>query len=148
MDDPVLGVARILVVRGAAREEGTLGRVRTGERAVGDRIGVDVLMPQMGTSIVEGTVVAWNRAVGDRVELDEALCEISTDKVESECPSPSAGVLTEILVKVGDNITGGQIIAKVGNSGGVSEPQLHFELRQGKKPVDPRQFLAPAPHAA
>jgi murein DD-endopeptidase MepM/ murein hydrolase activator NlpD len=56
--------------------------------------------------------------------------------------------LDEILVKVGDNVTGGQIIAKVGNSGGVSEPQLHFELRRGKKPVDPREFLAPSPGAA
>ena len=56
--------------------------------------------------------------------------------------------LDEMLVKVGDNVSGGQVIAKVGNSGGVSEPQLHFELRRGKKPVDPREFLAPSPSAA
>jgi murein DD-endopeptidase MepM/ murein hydrolase activator NlpD len=55
--------------------------------------------------------------------------------------------LDEMLVKVGDNVTGGQVIAKVGNSGGVSQPQLHFELRRGKKPVDPREFLAPSPSA-
>jgi murein DD-endopeptidase MepM/ murein hydrolase activator NlpD len=56
--------------------------------------------------------------------------------------------LDEMLVKVGDSVSGGQVIAKVGNSGGVSEPQLHFELRRGKKPVDPREFLAPSPSAA
>jgi murein DD-endopeptidase MepM/ murein hydrolase activator NlpD len=55
--------------------------------------------------------------------------------------------LDEMLVKVGDNVTGGQVIAKVGNSGGVSQPQLHFELRRGKKPVDPREFLTPSPSA-
>jgi murein DD-endopeptidase MepM/ murein hydrolase activator NlpD len=51
-------------------------------------------------------------------------------------------------VKLGDRVTTGQVIAEVGNSGGVAEPQLHFELRRGKKPVDPREFLAPAPSAA
>ena len=55
--------------------------------------------------------------------------------------------LDEVTVKPGDTIAAGQVIAKVGESGGVSEPQLHFELRRGKKPVDPREFLAPAPSA-
>jgi murein DD-endopeptidase MepM/ murein hydrolase activator NlpD len=56
--------------------------------------------------------------------------------------------LDELSVKLGDKITAGEVIAKVGDTGGVAEPQLHFELRRGKKPVDPREFLAPAPSAA
>jgi murein DD-endopeptidase MepM/ murein hydrolase activator NlpD len=56
--------------------------------------------------------------------------------------------LDDVLVKQGDTVSVGQVIAKVGSTGGVSEPQLHFELRRGKKPVDPREFLAPAPSAA
>ena len=55
--------------------------------------------------------------------------------------------LDDVTVKPGDTIAAGQILGKVGNSGGVNEPQLHFELRRGKKPVDPREFLAPAPSA-
>ena len=53
----------------------------------------------------------------------------------------------ELLVKKGDPVYRGKVIAKVGATGGVSEPQLHFELRRGKRPVDPREFLAPAPSA-
>ena len=56
---------------------------------------VDVTMPQMGVSVVEGTIVAWRVAVGDHVAADETLCDISTDKIETEVPSPSAGVIAE-----------------------------------------------------
>ncbi len=59
---------------------------------------IDVVMPQMGESIAEGTIVKWHKKVGDRVKKDETLLEISTDKVDSEIPSPAAGVLAEILV--------------------------------------------------
>ena len=55
--------------------------------------------------------------------------------------------LDDVGLKPGDKIAAGQVIAKVGESGGVAEPQLHFELRRGKKPVDPKEFLAPAPSA-
>ena len=57
----------------------------------------DVIMPQMGESIVEGTVTKWFKKVGDRVERDEPLFEISTDKVDTDIPSPTSGVLAEIL---------------------------------------------------
>ncbi len=59
---------------------------------------IEVVMPQMGESITEGTIVKWHKKVGDQVKLDETLLEISTDKVDSEIPSPSAGVLAEIVV--------------------------------------------------
>ena len=65
----------------------------------------DVIMPQMGESIAEGTVTKWLKNVGDRIERDEPLFEISTDKVDAEIPSPAAGVLKEIRVAPG---TGGE----------------------------------------
>ena len=58
----------------------------------------DVVMPQMGESIVEGTITKWLKKVGDRIEKDEPLFEISTDKVDAEIPSPAAGILTEIKI--------------------------------------------------
>lgn len=74
---------------------------------------VDVLMPKMGSSVVEGTVVEWQVAVGDAVAADQALCVISTDKVDSECPSPASGVLAEILVEDGETVDVGTVIGRV-----------------------------------
>ena len=64
----------------------------------------NVVMPQMGESIAEGTIVRWIKKVGDNVDRDEPLFEISTDKVDAEIPSPGAGVLTEIKVKEGETV--------------------------------------------
>ena len=68
----------------------------------------DVVMPQMGESIAEGTIVRWIKKVGDRVDRDEPLFEISTDKVDAEIPSPAAGVLLEIRAKEGETVPGEQ----------------------------------------
>ena len=65
---------------------------------------VDVEMPKMGESITEGMVIEWHKKPGDRVEQDEILLEIGTDKVDTEVPSPTAGVLTETLVEEGDTV--------------------------------------------
>jgi pyruvate dehydrogenase E2 component (dihydrolipoamide acetyltransferase) len=73
----------------------------------------DVEMPKMGESITEGTVIEWHKQPGDRVEQDEILLEIGTDKVDTEVPSPQAGVLTEALVEEGDTVEVGTIIARV-----------------------------------
>ena len=67
----------------------------------GSLMSTDVVMPQMGESIAEGTIVRWIKKVGDTVERDEPLFEISTDKVDAEIPSPAAGVITEIRAKEG-----------------------------------------------
>lgn len=67
----------------------------------------------MGTSITEGTIIGWLREVGDRVAADEPICQISTDKVDSECPSPAAGVLAEILVSEGETVEVGAILARI-----------------------------------
>src|ERR1022692_2485129 len=64
----------------------------------------DVIMPQMGESIFEGTITKWLKKAGDKVERDEPLFEISTDKVDAEIPSPAAGVLTEINVAEGQTV--------------------------------------------
>lgn len=75
----------------------------------GERI--EIVMPQMGESVMEGTVIEWAKQVGDKVEVDETLLEIATDKVDTEVPSPEAGTLVEILVEEGETVEVGQTIA-------------------------------------
>lgn len=77
----------------------------------------DVVMPQMGESIAEGTVVRWMKKVGDRVDRDEPLFEISTDKVDAEIPSPAAGVVAEIRVKEGETVQVNSVVAVIGAVG-------------------------------
>ncbi len=76
-----------------------------------------VLMPQMGESIAEGTIVRWIKKVGDAVDRDEPLFEISTDKVDAEIPSPAAGVLAEIKVKEGETVAVNSVVATIGAEG-------------------------------
>jgi pyruvate dehydrogenase E2 component (dihydrolipoamide acetyltransferase) len=78
----------------------------------------NVVMPQMGESIAEGTIVRWIKKVGDNVDRDEPLFEISTDKVDAEIPSPGAGVLTEIKVKEGETVAVNSVVAVIGGSVG------------------------------
>ena len=73
----------------------------------------DIIMPQLGESIAEGTVVKWLIAPGGRVEKDQSLLEVETDKVALEIPSPAAGVLTEVLVKEGETVPVGAVIARL-----------------------------------
>jgi 2-oxoglutarate dehydrogenase E2 component (dihydrolipoamide succinyltransferase) len=77
----------------------------------------DVVMPQMGESIVEGTLTKWLKKPGDRVERDELLFEISTDKVDTEIPSPAAGTLTEVLVEEGKTVGIGTVVARIDEGG-------------------------------
>ena len=76
----------------------------------------NVVMPQMGESIAEGTIVRWIKKVGDNVDRDEPLFEISTDKVDAEIPSPGAGVLTEIKVKEGETVAVNSVVAVIGGT--------------------------------
>ena len=71
-----------------------------------------VVMPQMGESVAEGTIVRWLKKVGDAVERDEPLFEISTDKVDAEIPSPAAGVLSEVKVKEGETVPINTVVAR------------------------------------
>src|SRR5258705_6770243 len=76
----------------------------------------NVVMPQMGESIAEGTIVRWIKKVGDNVDPDEPLFEISTDRVDAEIPSPGAGVLTEIKVKEGETVPVNSVVAVIGGT--------------------------------
>src|SRR3989344_5657677 len=77
---------------------------------------VKITLPKLGESIVSATVVQWFKQVGDRVELDEPLLEVSTDKVNSEIPSPSAGILREILAENGQEVQVGEGLAVLSSS--------------------------------
>jgi len=80
----------------------------------------DVVMPQMGESIVEGTLTKWLKKPGERVERDEPLFEISTDKVDTEIPSPAAGTLSEVLVEEGKTVGINTVVARIDEGGGAA----------------------------
>src|SRR5580693_3253446 len=77
----------------------------------------DVVMPQMGESIAEGTIVRWIKKLGEKVDRDEPLFEISTDKVDAEIPSPAAGVVTQIRVKEGETVPVNSVVAVIDQAG-------------------------------
>ena len=78
---------------------------------------IEVLMPQLGESVVEGTITKWLKSKGERVEEYEPLLEINTDKVDSEIPSPSSGILLDILIPEGETIQAGTVLALIGEEG-------------------------------
>jgi 2-oxoglutarate dehydrogenase E2 component (dihydrolipoamide succinyltransferase) len=94
-----------------------------------------VLMPQMGESIAEGTIVRWIKKVGDAVDRDEPLFEISTDKVDAEIPAPAAGVLTEIKVQEGETVAVNSVVATIGASS---------EMPHGEPPVNTPAAVPPS----
>ena len=102
----------------------------------------DVIMPQMGESIAEGTVTKWLKNVGDRVERDEPLFEISTDKVDAEIPSPAAGVLREIRVPPGTTVPVNTVVGVIADGGGRHAPAAPDTGSPGELPTggraDPR----------
>src|SRR5271165_2236132 len=105
----------------------------------------DVVMPQMGESIVEGTLTKWLKKAGEHVERDEPLFEISTDKVDTEIPSPSAGVLAEILVEEGKTVGINAVVGRIqdGGNGAVPPP-----VQASATPAPATPSPAPVPAAA
>src|SRR3954470_19938637 len=79
---------------------------------------IDVIMPQMGESIAEGTLSRWIKKVGEAVKRDEPIFEISTDKVDAEIPAPNAGVLAEILVQEGQTVAVQTVVARIETEAG------------------------------
>ena len=82
----------------------------------------EVVMPQMGVSVSEGTVTKWLRQVGEPIARDEPLLEISTDKVDTEVPSPGEGVVAEILVQEGETVEVGAVLARIAPAGAAVAP--------------------------
>ena len=104
------------------------------------------MMPQMGESIAEGTIVRWIKKVGDQVDRDEPLFEISTDKVDAEIPSPGAGVLTEIKVKEGETVPVNSIVAVIG--GAAEQPAAARQPQAAGQPSAMPQAAVGQPEAA
>src|SRR5437899_7288380 len=77
---------------------------------------IDVVMPQMGVSVSEGTITKWLKQQGEQVEADEPLLEISTDKVDTEVPAPASGTLTQILVQEGETVDVGTKLGQIGGA--------------------------------
>src|ERR1700722_5722058 len=110
-----------------------------------------VVMPAMGDSVAEGTVLEWHKQVGDTVAADETLVEISTDKVDAEVPAPVAGTLTKIHAAEGDTVAVGALLAEIatnGPSGGNDAPPAVEEpVPAVEEPVPAVDEPAPAPAA-
>src|SRR5215216_4622075 len=103
---------------------------------------VDVVMPQMGVSVSEGTITKWLKQVGEEVEADESLLEISTDKVDTEVPAPATGVVSEILVQEGETVEVGTLLARIGDEVGAAGPAAE------RPPAPATQAAADAANAA
>ena len=95
---------------------------------------IDVIMPKMGESITEGTILEWKKKVGDSILKDEPLLEISTDKVDSEIPSPGSGTLLEIIANVNDTMLVGDVIARIGKEGEIAD--LKEQIEDYKKQIE------------
>jgi pyruvate dehydrogenase E2 component (dihydrolipoamide acetyltransferase) len=109
---------------------------------------VDIVMPQMGESIFEGTITKWLKKPGDKVERDEPLFEISTDKVDAEIPSPSAGVLKEIKVGEGKTVPIQTVVGVIDAAGdGAGAAKAAAPAPATAKPAEPVKAAAPAPAA-
>jgi 2-oxoglutarate dehydrogenase E2 component (dihydrolipoamide succinyltransferase) len=99
---------------------------------------VDVVMPQMGVSVSEGTITKWLKSEGEQIEADEPLLEISTDKVDTEVPSPASGTLTQILVQEGETVEVGTKLAQIGGA-----PAAQAEAAAEQAPAAPSEPETP-----
>lgn len=102
---------------------------------------IDVVMPELGESVTEGTITQWLKSVGDTVEVDEALLEVSTDKVDTEVPSPIAGTIVEILFEEDDTVEVGDVIVRIGDKNAAPAPAAPAPT------PEPEPEPAPAPAA-
>src|SRR6202044_270116 len=139
-------------------------RVSISSHRSGTTMATDVIMPQMGESIFEGTITKWLKKPGDKIERDEPLFEISTDKVDAEIPSPSAGVLKEIKVNEGQTVPIQTVVAVIdvaGSAASAPAPAPAAPKQEAAKPAaapppaakpaaapPPAQNPAPAPAPA
>ena len=94
---------------------------------------IDIIMPKMGESITEGTIVEWKKKVGDKIKKDETILEISTDKVDSEVPSPASGILLKIISEKNETVAVGSVLGYIGEEG----EKTKKKTSKGKKKVEP-----------
>jgi len=113
---------------------------------------VDVVMPKLGESITEGTIIQWLKSVGDVVEKDEALLEIGTDKVDSEIPSPAGGLIKEILAQSNDVLPVNEVIARIETDETISDRPNEIDENQIEEPpalskesIEPKSTSNPSP---
>jgi pyruvate dehydrogenase E2 component (dihydrolipoyllysine-residue acetyltransferase) len=119
---------------------------------------MDVLMPQLGETVAEGTVSTWHKRVGDRIQADEILLDVETDKVSMEIPAPSAGRVKEICVQEGETVNVGTVLAVIeteqdaARAEGAAAPSAQAPARNAPKPaaapVEPRRNESPEPRPA
>ena len=106
---------------------------------------VDIPMPKMGESVMEGTIIKWHKKEGDKVEKDEILFEISTDKVDTEIPSPVEGTLAEIITGENETVEVGEIVARVSTSGGIVKKKDEKKNRESKTEEKPAETKTEEP---
>ncbi len=106
---------------------------------------VDLVMPKMGESIMEATVLKWHKQPGDKVKMDETMLEIATDKVDSEVPSTAEGTVTEILFKENDVVPVGTAIARIDTAGGAAQAATAPQAASAPQPAPTPQAAAPQP---
>src|SRR5579862_6339001 len=143
------------VHRGCWREAGAgvwpAIRSRNSGIRTGESLMTDVVMPQMGESIVEGTLTKWLKKKGEHIERDEPLFEISTDKVDTEIPSPVAGVLGDVLVAEGTTVAIGTVVGRIEDSNGAgsaAQPAAKPAAPEAPAPARSAEPVAPAAPAA
>src|SRR6478609_9150587 len=107
-----------------------------------------VSLPALGESVTEGTVTRWLKNVGDRVEVDEPLLEVSTDKVDTEIPSPVAGVIEAILVQEDETVEVGTALVTIGDGSGAGADSGSAPEAAPAEAAAPEAPAAPAPAAA
>ncbi|TFD48072.1 dihydrolipoamide succinyltransferase, partial [Cryobacterium sp. TMT1-2-1] len=107
-----------------------------------------VNLPALGESVTEGTVTRWLKNVGDRVEVDEPLLEVSTDKVDTEIPSPIAGVIEAILVQEDETVEVGTPLVTIGDGSGAAAPAAEAPAEAAAPAAEVPSTEAPAPAEA
>ncbi|MCP5062331.1 MAG: 2-oxoglutarate dehydrogenase [Ignavibacteriae bacterium] len=135
---PINEVVAVIETNGEAAVEEI---VENKEAPSTDQVGsvVELPMPKMGESVMEGTIVKWHKKIGDEVKMDEIIYEISTDKVDTEVPSPVDGVVTEILFAENETVDVGVVVAKISTKNGFVkkvEPTAELEIEETAKHIE------------
>jgi pyruvate dehydrogenase E2 component (dihydrolipoamide acetyltransferase) len=107
---------------------------------------IEIAMPKMGESVMEGTIIKWYKQVGDKVKKDETIFEISTDKVDTEVPSPAEGILAEVLVGEQETVEVGTIVAKLSSGDGVAATQSEKQIKAEAKDEEKKEVPAAQMH--